>query len=122
MKGILCILALAGALFADVNVTGNWTGTFSPVDEQGVAHEGSALLKLKQTGTDITGSLGPDEGEQHTITKGKIEGNKVTLEVAEGEHQMTFTLVVADDTMKGDVSASHDGQQMKAKLDVKRAK
>jgi hypothetical protein len=118
MKAILCLLALAGGLFADTNLTGNWTGTFTPVD----GNEGSALLKLKQTGTAITGSVGPNEGEQHDITKGKIEGNKVTLEVADEGHQMVFTLVLAEDTLKGDVNASHDGQTMKAKLDVKRAK
>jgi hypothetical protein len=122
MKGILCLLALAGGLFADANVTGNWTGTFSPIDEQGVAHEGPALLKLKQTGTEIAGSVGPSEEEQHTITKGKIEGNKVTLEVSEEGHQLVIRLVLAEDSLKGDVDASHDGQQMKAKLDVKRAK
>jgi hypothetical protein len=122
MKGILCLLALAGGLFADANVTGNWTGTFSPLDAQGVEHQGPALLKLKQTGTEITGSVGPGEDEQHTITKGKIEGDKVTIEVAEDEHRMVFTLVLAEDTLKGDVNASHGGESMKAKLDVKRAK
>ncbi|PWT89630.1 MAG: hypothetical protein C5B56_06805 [Proteobacteria bacterium] len=122
MKRILCLLALAGGLFADTNLTGNWTGTFAPIDAQGVEHTGPALLKLKQTGTEISGSVGPGEDEQHAITKGKIEGNKVTLEVAEEGHNMVFTLTLAEDSMKGDVNASHDGQQMKAKLDVKRAK
>jgi hypothetical protein len=117
-KRILCLLALAAGLFADTNVTGNWTGTFTPVD----GNEGTALLKLKQTGTAISGSVGPGEEEQHTITKGKIEGNKVTLEVAEDGHQMVFTLVLSEDNLKGDVNASHDGQTMKAKLDVKRSK
>ena len=61
MKAILCLLALAGGLFADTNLTGKWTGTFTP--ENG--DEGPALLQLKQTGTDITGSIGPDDNEQH---------------------------------------------------------
>jgi hypothetical protein len=122
MKGILCLLALAGGLFADTNLTGNWTGTFSPIDAQGVEHSGPALLKLKQTGTEITGSVGPGEEEQHTITKGRIEGNKVTLDVSEDGHELHIILTLAEDTLKGDLNASHDGQQMKAKLDVKRAK
>ncbi len=124
MKAILCLLALAGGLMADVNLTGKWTGTFSPVDEQGVAHEGSALLNLKQTGAEISGTAGPSEDEQHPISKGKVEGNKVTFEIGGSDAPMTmvFNLVVAEDSLKGDVTASREGQQMKAKLDVKRSK
>jgi hypothetical protein len=122
MKGILCLLALAVASFADVNVTGDWKGTFSPIDEQGNAHEQAALLQLKQTGTEISGTVGPDGGERYQIQKGKIEGNKVTLEIAGDEHTMVFNLVLSEDTLKGEATASHDGQQMKAKLDLKRAK
>ena len=124
MKAILCLLALAGGLLADVNLTGKWTGTFSPVDEQGVAHEGSAFLQLKQSGSEITGTAGPSEDEQHAISKGKIDGNKVTFEISgDGAPMvMVFTLVASEDTLKGDVAASGEGRQMKAKLEVKRAK
>ena len=118
MKRILCLLALAGGLFADTNLTGKWTGTFTPEGGDG----GPALLQLKQTGTDITGSIGPDDNEQHNITKGKIEGDKVTIEVKEEGRQIVLTLVLAEDHLKGEINISHDGEARKATLDVKRAK
>src|ERR1043166_8396119 len=102
MKKVFCLLELAVGLFADVNVTGNWTGTFSPVDKDGATHEGPALLKLKQTGTDITGTLGPSEDEQYPIAKGKLDGNKLTIEINGDGHNIRFDLVVAEDSIKGD--------------------
>jgi len=42
------------------------------------------LLILKHTGSEVTGTVGPHDGEQHAITKGKIEGDKITLESADG--------------------------------------
>jgi len=41
-------------------------------------------MMLKQRGTEITGTAGPNENEQHLALKGKIEGDKITL-VAEDE-------------------------------------
>ena len=59
-----------------------------------------------------------------SIAKGKIEGGKITLETAEGEGPaIKFELVLeGDDHIKGDATGSHDGQTMKAKLDVTRVK
>jgi len=46
----------------------------------GSSKESTAFLKLKQNGTEITGSVGPNEDEQHPIQKGKVDGNKIVLE------------------------------------------
>ena len=123
MKAVLCILiiaALAMVAAADTNVTGRWSGSYRVVDPDG--ETGTAFLMLKQSGSDITGTVGPDEGEQHAITNGRIEGDKVTLLVEDGERTIKFDLVAAADRITGDVNISHQGQTRKAKLDVTRAK
>ena len=123
MKAILCILllgALALSAAADTNVTGKWTGNFKVIEPEGEA--GTAFLVLKQNGSEISGTVGPDEGEQHTITKGKIEGDKITLLIEEDGRTIKFDLVAAADRITGDVNIAHEGQTRKAKLDVTRAK
>src|SRR4051794_29620212 len=81
MRTLLCFLiAAALAVAADVDVTGKWTGNFNLTNPDGETNESTAVLKLKQSGTEITGTVGPNEDEQAAIQKGKIEGNKITME------------------------------------------
>ncbi len=125
MKIFLCLLvlaALAGVAFADGNVTGKWTGSFNMTGPNGETKETTALLLLTQNGTDITGTVGPNEDERITIQKGKIEGDKITLEAEQDGRTIKFALVLADDRITGDASMSGDGQTGKAKLDVTRSK
>jgi hypothetical protein len=124
MRILLCLSLVAFSALtaaADVNVTGNWTGTFQEVAPGDQTH--SALLVLKQDGSGITGSVGPDENERYQIRKGTIEGNKITLEIAEDEHSIVFELVLDGDRIYGDAHGKGDGgEEHRAKLDVKRAK
>jgi hypothetical protein len=125
MKTLLCVLLLAafsGVAMTTGDVTGNWTGSFNMTRPNGESKETTALLMLKQDGTAITGSVGPNEGEQFAIQKGTIEGDKITLEVEHDGHSMKFDLVLAADRIAGDATMSGEGPAAKAKLDVKRAK
>ena len=116
MLAALCVATAAGA-----DVTGKWSGTFKP--EGGEQPEGgSALLILKQTGTEITGSIGPHENEQHAITKGKIEGDKISIESTDGGMTIKLELVLTGDRIAGEATANGEGRTMKAKIDVTRAK
>jgi len=119
---LLALFALAGFAMADANVTGKWTGSFVMIGPDGQSHDGEALLDLKQTGSEITGTVGPNADERHNITKGTLAGDKITLECADGGVQIKFALVLAGDRISGDVNAEGDGRTMKAKLDVKRTK
>jgi hypothetical protein len=116
----LATLGLAAATAADV--TGKWSGSFTMTSAEGETKDGTALLILKQTGAEITGSVGPGEDEQHTITKGRIDGDKIVLESADGEMIIKFDLTLTGDRIAGDVAANGEGRSMKAKIDVKRAK
>ena len=125
MRTLLCLFvlaALACAAIADVDVTGKWSGSFNMTGPNGETKDGTALLMLKQSGTDITGSVGPNEDEQFVIQKGKIEGDKITLEADHGGNTMKIDLVLAADRITGEAQMSAEGQTLKAKIDVSRAK
>jgi hypothetical protein len=125
MRTFLCFLvltALACATIADVDVTGKWSGSFTITSPTGEAKETTALLMLKQSGAEITGTVGPNADEQFPIQKGKIEGDKITLEADHDGHTLKIALVLAADRITGEANMSGDGQTMKGKIDVTRAK
>jgi len=124
MRVFVCCLilaALAGVVFADVNVTGKWSGSSKLIDAEGQARDSTAVLLLKQNGSEITGSVGPNEDELHAL-KGKIEGDKITLEANEGGLSIKFDLKLAGDRITGDANVTGEGRSMKATIDVTRAK
>lgn len=125
MRIFLCFLilaALAGVAMADSNVTGKWLGSFKMTHPNGEIEEGNAVLVLKQNGTAITGTVGPAEDEPTEIQKGKIEGDRISLEAAHNGATITFDLVVAADRITGNAKISREGQISTAKIDVTRAK
>lgn len=118
MKKLACLL-VAAALFAvaaAADVSGKWSGTFSP--ESG--DQSSAYLVLKQSGSTVTGTAGPDADTQWTIKEGKIDGNKLTIEVTNPDDNTVYkcTLTLDPHHMTGDVEATMQGQTIKGKLDV----
>ena len=122
LRCFLILAALAGLAVADVNITGKWLGSFTVTSGDGESKDSTALLLLKQNGSEITGSVGPGEGEQHQITKGRIEGEKIILEAAEGQMVIKLDLTLDGDRITGDVNAVGEGRNLKGKLDVKREK
>ena len=118
MKLLLCSLVIATLAMA-ADVTGTWSGTFKGNEDP---QDSSLTLILKQTGTEITGTAGPAADHQMAIQKGKIEGDKITIEVAVGDGTFKFDLVVDGEHMKGDLNASRGDEKRSAKVEVTRAK
>jgi hypothetical protein len=121
MKTLACTLLLALCAFTAfaADASGKWSGTFTT--DEGAPSTGYAVIK--QAGTEITGTAGPTADEQLPIANGKIDGDKVTFEVSHPSGMtLKMSLVLDGDTLKGDVTASREGQSMKAKLDLKREK
>ena len=119
MKKIaLTILVLALAMTAmAADATGDWSGSFTP---EGM-DTGTAYLKLKQSGTALTGTAGPDANQQWPITNGKVDGNTLTGVTTSPEGvAYKFTLTLDGDRITGNIDVSAGGQSIKAKLDVKR--
>lgn len=119
MKLFACALILAMSAFA-ADVTGKWSGSFN---REG-AEPSSAYIILKQSGTELTGSGGPDESQQWPMSKGKIVGNKITGEVQEpGGALYKLDLTLEGDHIKGTVTATApSGESVKGTLDATRQK
>ena len=119
------ILAVASLLLALVtpaqaDVKGRWEGTVTGTRPDGTASENSALLILDQKDGKVTGTLGGDDADQHPISSGTLEGNKLTLKATHRENGREFLveLTVEKEEMKGTVTSG----ERKATLTLKRTK
>ena len=83
MKHIF-LLALAAVNLMAADATGTWTGTLTRMTDEG-ERPGPAHLVLKQEGGKVTGTGGPDAGEQQPIENGKAENGNLTFEIPAGE-------------------------------------
>jgi len=120
MKIILLLTLAAASVFA-ADATGKWTGTLTLVGESGGKVD-NALLVLKQEGTKLTGTAGPDANQQREIQDGKAENGNLTFDLPFGGGMMKFVLKQEGEEMKGDISAERNGEKMNAKLALKREK
>jgi hypothetical protein len=120
-RTVCCFLLSVVSLLADVS--GKWSGSFDITGPDGETKADTAFLNLKQEGGKITGTAGPNEEKQFEIKTGKIEGQKIALEVVmEDGGVLTFDLALADDHIKGNVKGQMWDETMTAKLDVTRVK
>lgn len=99
IAGLLLTLAVAPA-----DVTGKWDGTLTGQREDGSRNEDKALMILEQKDTTITGTVGGSETDQHPITSGKIDGNKITLEAKTASgREFHIELTLENDELKGTI-------------------
>jgi hypothetical protein len=113
-------LSLALVVGSAAEVKGKWDGKVTGQRPDGTASEDTALLILDQKDSTVTGTVGGSESDQHPITSGTIEGNKVTL-VAKNtqngrEYKLELTLEAEE--MKGTLTSG----ERKAQLVVKKRK
>jgi hypothetical protein len=118
MKLLLTTLLLTLSISA-ANLTGKWTGTFIDASEGNKSE--TALVNLTQDGNTITGTAGPNEGEQLPISNGKVDGNNVTFDVKAGEVTVHFALQFIDKHLKGSAKAEANGESKSATIDLTRA-
>jgi len=71
---------------------------------------------VKQSGTTLTGSGGPDENQQWPIQNGKIAGNKITAQVTSPDGATyALTMTVDGDRISGDVIVTRATRLPRAK-------
>ena len=130
-KNLVCSVAFLFAVSTlsafqakPVDLTGTWTGTFTPEGSD----PGGAHLALKQKGDTLTGTAGPNANQQSEIAKAKIATVKnvttVVFEVTQPNGLvMKFDLKLVEGRLKGTVlGEAPDGGKRNAALDVGRAK
>ena len=121
MKAVLLAVVLAVAASA-ADLTGAWSGTFTITMPDGKTSDDTVHLVLKQNGSTITGTAGPNAEQQVPIAKGTITGNKVMLEVPVPDGMFKFDVALEGEHLKGDVTRTAGGESMKAKMDATRVK
>ena len=106
-----------------VDLTGTWTGTFTPA----TGEPGGAHIVLKQKGDEVTGTAGPGADRQLAIANGKVTTVKGVTSVTFDTTQpnglvMKFDLKEVDGRLKGKATAEANGEKREATIDVGRAK
>ena len=128
---VLVLLVLSPMLFAAEDVSGTWAGTFIVTNDQNPPRNSTAHLVLKQTGATVTGTAGPNEGDQEAIAHGKVATVKkdgkdvtsVTFDMQDtGGPLVHFVLSLVAGHLKGTADAAQDGHKMSAAIDVTRLK
>ncbi len=115
MTKLLLALTLTAMSLAAADATGRWIGTLN-LQGSDDGQSRPAYLVLKQEGTKLTGTAGPDAGEQHEIEEGKAEDGRLTFQAK----SMKFDLKLVGDEITGEITREREGEVQKAKLAVKR--
>ena len=81
----LCFLPMAlWGQGSPANVEGTWTGSFDITSPDGQIQHDTALIILKQQGSNLSGSAGPNENRQTEISDGKVDGEEVRFSLLMG--------------------------------------
>jgi hypothetical protein len=67
MKWILLSIFTFCLSLSAADFTGTWVGTYSVVTSDGDTQTGKVTLILTQTGSDLTGTVGTDTGDENKI-------------------------------------------------------
>lgn len=92
-----------------VNVSGRWLGAFDIVQSGGSVQEDKGIFELKQEGSTITGSAGPEEDKMGPVSEGTVQGQDVRFAVA--VHQgvtVRFALKLEGDRLRGEATGLPD--------------
>jgi hypothetical protein len=121
---LMAASALSASQAKPADLTGVWTGTFTPSD----GGPGGAHIDLKQKGAEVTGTAGPGADRQVAISNGKVTTVKDVTSVTFDATQpnglvLKFNLTLVDGRLKGKANAeAPSGEKREAAVDVGRAK
>src|SRR6476660_9707707 len=118
-RTVATVFLLAASAMAG-DLTGKWSGTFK-VD--GGDHNVPQLFILKQQGKTLTGTGGPNAGEQYPIENGRINGDEVRFEITTGEWKFAYDLKqTGPDGLKGDLKLQSVNDSRNARVSLTKSK
>jgi hypothetical protein len=120
----LVLLTCAPAQAQKTDLTGKWTGTLTRTAPDGTSQSIAFMFDLKQEGTVVTGTAGPNADRQWPIDKGgTVEGTNVKFKVQQPDGPLrTFTLALVKDRLQGEMLAELNGQSFTTTVDLGRDK
>ena len=116
MLAIATIL-LSALTAVPAEVTGKWDGRLTATRSDGTTHEDTVLLILTQKGSAITGSVGGGENDQHPVTSGTVEGDKVTIlaKHVNGDREFRLELTLKGEELSGTMNAGDRRAELRTK-------
>src|SRR5262245_47897552 len=99
LAGLVAVIASVSvpalARIAASDVSGAWSGTIA-IPEKGQRQKNPLFASLKQNGSELSGTIGPEQDAQLAITKGYVEttkyGTVVTFDLPAASFVMHFEL------------------------------
>ncbi|HTT17668.1 MAG TPA: hypothetical protein VMG82_01905 [Candidatus Sulfotelmatobacter sp.] len=119
MKQSLALLLLCAVAAAAADLTGKWSGSFKA---EAADHSIPQLIIVKQQGSALSGSAGPNAGEQYPLENARVNGNNVHFEVTTGEWRFTYNLTAETNSLSGDLKLESPTQSRNAKVTLIRVK
>ena len=118
------LLTMGSAQAQTANLTGKWTGTLTRTAPDGRSQSINFMFDLTQKDKVLTGTAGPNAERQWAIEKGgAVDGSKVTFKVQQPDGPLrTFTLMLIEGRLQGEMLAELNGQSFTTKVDMGRAK
>ena len=131
-SAFVAIVLITPALIAAEDLSGKWSGSFNISMNGGESRESTVFMVAKHSGKELTGTVGPNEGEQWPIVKGTVtvtgsagkEATKASFDVhpQDGGPPLHVELELVGGRLKGVGKAEDSGMSMSAVLDMARVK
>ncbi len=102
MKALLPLFLLAAVAVEAADVSGKWSGTANVKSSDGQMRALTVFFIFKQEGIRLTGSGGQHEGDQVEIQNGRVEGDRVTFEIAGRGAPVRLDLKAVEDRVEGE--------------------
>jgi len=116
----IATIFLSALTAAPADVTGNWEGSLTATRPDGSSSDDTVLLILTQKDGTVTGSVGGSETDQHPITAGTIDGDKVVIAArhATNGREYKLELKLQNEELTGTVTSG----EMRGEVRTKRRK
>jgi hypothetical protein len=119
MKNILAIILLLSVNAMAQDFSGKWSGQFKVVgSDSGVPQ----LFIFRQNGDKLTGSGGPNAGEQYPIENGKVDGNRIVFEITTGEWKFGYDLKATGEKITGTLELKSINDKSAATVSLNKVK
>ena len=99
MAKFLFVFLSTSLLLCAADVSGAWSGQWEVSPDGG---PGPHYMILKQDGSSVKGTAGPQADQQMAFQNGRLENDKLTFEISvPGGPSLKFEFTVAGDNMRG---------------------